>query len=147
MQLDGMIQTKCQPEQVVKLLLAPEALRALMPEGCEVGEKAGDSVPFVLRRKVGPINLSMTGSLTLKPLPDTVGHELEVVGSHIVAGRFKMTLRLLPNSQAAKVKGLSWTGKMDAHGLSSRLLEGRTARVHSVIKSMFVNLRNQAERT
>ena len=146
MQLDGMILTKCPPEDVAALLLSPDALHHLLPEGCEVGARAGDSIPFTIRRRVGPINLSMAGNLTLKPSAAGKGFDLVIAGSHIVAGRVKVALHLIPNYAALNVRSLEWKGTVEAHGLSSRLIEGRVARIRGLIKGMFSNLRDHAER-
>lgn len=142
MNLDGTIHTKCPPAEVALLLLSPQALRNIVPMGCEVGERAGDSVPFVLRRKVGPINLNMAGNLNLTPRGQ--GYTLVMQASHMVAGRIKITLNLDPQS-AGQENSLSWTGKLESQGLASRLLQERAGRVRMVVKNMFQNLRAQAE--
>jgi carbon monoxide dehydrogenase subunit G len=145
MQLDGMIPTKCPPDQVVQLLLAPDALRELMPAGCEVGDRQDNSVPFVIRRKVGPIKLSMAGNLTLTPAANGKGYDLEILASHMVAGRIKIAMALLPEGKAGLVQRLSWNGQLEAHGLAARLIEGRGKRIRWFIENMFANLRDQIE--
>lgn len=145
MQLDGMIPTKCQPDQVAQLLLDPEALRILMPPGCEVGERVGDTVPFVIRRKVGPIKLSMAGHLTLTPAAEGAGYDLVILASHMVAGRVKIAMSVVPDARTAHAKRLRWNGNLDAHGLAARLVDGRGKRIRWVVESMFANLRDQIE--
>lgn len=145
MQLDGMIPTTCPPDQVAQLLLSPDALRQLLPAGCEVGEKMGDTLPFVIRHRVGPIKLSMSGSLKLSPAVDGTGFDLVIMASHLVAGRVRITMALVPEIRSAHAKRLRWTGNLDAQGLAGRLVEGRGKRVRGIIHSMFANLRDQIE--
>ena len=145
MQLDGMILTKCPPEQVVQLLLTPDAVRKLLPEGCEVGERKGDTVPFVILRRVGPIKLSMAGTLTLTPAADGQAYELVIQASHIVAGRVRVAMELMPDTQTGRSKRLRWNGNLDAHGLAARLVEGRRKRVRGAIENLFIGLRDQIE--
>lgn len=145
MQLDGMITTTCPPEQVAQLLLAPVALRQLLPAGCDVGDRMGDTLPFVIRHRVGPIKLSMSGSLKLSPSVDGKGFDLVIVASHMVAGRVRIAMALVPEMQSAQAKRLRWNGNLDAQGLAGRLVEGRGKRVRGIIQSMFANLRDQIE--
>lgn len=145
MQLDGTIPTKCPPEQVVLQLLDPAALRDLMPEGCEVGERAGNSLPFVIRRKVGPIKLSMSGHLTLTRVGDGPSYDLVIFASHMVAGRVRVTMTLVPDARAGALKRLRWSGNLEAHGLAARLVDGRVKRIKGAIEGVFAHLRDRIE--
>ncbi len=145
MNLDGMIPTTCLPDRVAQLLLAPDALRQLLPAGCEVGERMGDTVPFVIRHRVGPVKLSMSGSLKLSPADDGKGYDLVIIASHMVTGRVRIALALMPEVRSAQSKRLRWNGTLDAQGLTARLVEGRGKRVRGIIEGMFANLRDQIE--
>ncbi len=140
MQLDGTIQTQCDPEKVVLLLLDPDALHKLAPVGLEIGKRNGDSLPFVIRRKVGPISLNLAGQLTLKARDG--GHDLTLAAAHMVAGKVKISLAL---SAAQDVQGLHWDGMLESSGLTKRLIEERTERVRGIIFHLFEQLRDQAE--
>ena len=145
MQLDGTIPTKCPPEQVVLLLLDPGALRDLLPRGCEVGEREGDTVPFVIRRKVGPMRLSMSGNLTLTRAAEGPGYDLAISASHIVAGRLRVDLALVPDARQGAVKRLRWNGNLEVQGLAARLVDGRARHIKGIIEDLFANLRDRIE--
>lgn len=145
MQLDGTMPTNCPPEKVVELLSDPAALRLMVPEGCLVGAKTGDTIAFNIQRKVGPINLKMAGDLTVTKKPDAEGYTMELNAGHLIAGRASVLLDLIPQPASSGQAALNWTGRLEAHGLTSRLIEERGAQVGTILRNLFDRLRLQAE--
>ena len=145
MQLVGMILTNCPPDQVVHLLSDPVVLQKVAPKGCAIGTKAGETVPFVMRRKVGPINLTMNGELTVRKTSDGATYAMELKAGHMIAGRVKLLLNLAPHPAATGKSSLNWIGTLEAHGLASRLVEERVDQVQTILTNLFQRLRTQAE--
>lgn len=145
MQLSGMILMKCPPEQLVTLLADPNALQKMVPQGCEIGSKTGDTIAFVLRRKVGPINLTMNGELAVRLKSDGQTYVMELKAGHMIAGRVKALLDLTPNTAATGKNRLSWSGTLESHGLAARLVEERSDQVQKILSNLFIRLRDQAE--
>lgn len=145
MQMEGMIPHKCPPEKLVEHLSDPQLLSLMVPQGCQIGEKAGNTIAFVIRRKVGPINLKMPGEMTVRKKPDSADYVMEVNASHLIGGRASVWLDLIPQKDEAGQQSLRWSGRLEAHGLAARLLESRTAQVGTMLKNLFVRLRKQAE--
>lgn len=139
MQIDGMIRTTCPPEKVVALLADPEALARIVPEGCEVGAKTGESIAFVIRRKVGPITINLHGHLILHKKPEPGAYTLQIDASHLIGGKIKLMLEI------AAGPALKWDGVLESHGLAGRLVEDRADSVQIGVKTLFQRLRQQAE--
>ncbi len=145
MQLEGMILTRCPAETIILLAADPAALQKIMPDGCEIGERSGETVPFLINRKIGPINLTMHGELTLRKKPGSPNYTMLLKASHLVAGRVNVVLDLAPRDAATGKNTLTWTGTLETHGLASRLVEERGDRVQTILSNMFKRLRDQAE--
>ena len=123
MELFGMILTKCSPEQVVQLLSDPEALQRIVPKGCTIGSKTDETIAFVLRRKVGPINLTLHGELMVRQNTDGLTYAMELRAKHVIAGWIKVLLDLDPHTAMTGKNRLNWTGTLESHGLAARLVE------------------------
>lgn len=145
MQLEGMMQTKCPPERLVEHLSDPQLLSLMVPDGCLIGEKVGNTIAFVIRRKVGPVNLKMPGEMTVRKKADSDAYLMEVNASHLIAGRASVWLDLTPQRDEAGQQSLRWSGMLEAHGLAARLIEDRAAQVGNMLKNLFLRLRKQAE--
>lgn len=145
MQLEGSIPTKCPPGQVVDLLNDPQVLARVAPAGCVIGEKTGDTVAFVIQRKVGPVALNLPGTMKVTQKPGSADCLMEVNASHLIGGRASVTLNLTPRRDAEGQQSLHWAGVLETHGLAAHLIEGRSAQVAKVLKNMFIGLRKRAE--
>jgi carbon monoxide dehydrogenase subunit G len=142
MQIDGMIRTACPPERVVALLADPAALAKVVPPGCEVGAKTGESIAFVIHRKVGPITMNLHGHLILHKMSDPGGYTLQIDASHLIGGKVKLLLDLAAQEEE---KVLKWGGTLESHGLAARLINDRAGSVQVGIKTLFQRLRQQIE--
>jgi carbon monoxide dehydrogenase subunit G len=145
MQLEGTMPTKCPPGKVVENLRDPQILSLMVPEGCHIGEKVGDTINFVIQRKVGPISFKMPGTMTVTQKPGADAYVMELNASHLIGGKANVTLNLTPERDAAGQQSLHWLGTLEAHGLAAHLIEERTAKIGNVLKNLFVRLRKQAE--
>lgn len=140
MKLDGMIPTKCPPADVARMLFVPSTLRKLLPVGCQIDERDGDTIPFVLRRTVGPVRLNMPGTLTMTERPDGSGFDLLMEASHLVAGRIRITMLLQPGLGLGNLPRLKWQGQVESHGLAARLIADRTTKIKTAVTTAFVRL-------
>ena len=145
MQLEGTMPTKCPPGKVVENLRDPQILAQVVPDGCLIGEKVGDTINFVIQRKVGPVHFKLPGTMTVTQKPGSDAYVMEINASHLIGGRANVTLNLTPERDAAGRQSLNWLGTLEAHGLASHLIEDRKAKIGNVLKNLFVKLRSQAE--
>lgn len=145
MQLDGMIRTNCPPDAVAQLLGDPGVLGKVAPQGCSFGERAGDTIPFTVQRKFGVISLNLAGKLTLTKNPDSDSYLCHIEASHRIGGGVKITLDLMPKSDADGQTSLTWNGTLRAHGLTSRIVNEQSTHAETIMKNMFQRLRAHAE--
>lgn len=145
MQIDGMIRTTCPPERVVALLADPAALAKVVPPGCEMGAKTGESIAFVIHRKIGPISINLHGHLILHKRPEAGAYTLQIDASHLIGGRVKLLLDINALHAPGAENMVKWGGMLESHGLAARLIEDRAGSVQVGIKTLFQRLRQQAE--
>ncbi len=145
MQLDGMIRTNCPPDAVALLLGDAGVLAKVAPQGCSFGEKAGDTIPFTLQRKIGVISLNLAGKIALTKTPDSDTYQLYIEASHRIGGGVKITLDLVPQTDADGQTSLTWNGMLRSHGLTSRIVKEQSTQAETIVKNLFQRLRAQAE--
>ena len=144
MQLDGMIRTAKAPESIIEQLSNPEILARIAPRGCAIGEKAGETVAFRITRKLGPIALSLKGSLTLHR-KDGGGYQVVAEASHRIGGSAKVTLDVHGGTGPAGKPVIQWKGAVESHGLAARAVTEHGPRAAEFVKNLFLRLRDTVE--
>jgi carbon monoxide dehydrogenase subunit G len=144
-QLEGMIQTNCPPDRVVALLADPAALGRVAPQGCQFGAVEGNTIPFMIKRNIGLLNLSLSGRMTLTRKADGVTYLLALEAAHRIGGGVDADLDLTPMLDAGGDNRLTWNGTLRSHGLMARLILDQAGVAETVVKTMFQRLRHLAE--
>ncbi|MEO6299785.1 MAG: SRPBCC domain-containing protein [Paracoccaceae bacterium] len=128
MRLSGLIRTTCPPDQLMALLSDPTVLAAMMPSGTELSQTGPDTYAFVVRKSLGPVTLTMPGTLTLIAVGD--GHDRKLVAHarHKIGGKADLEL-VLTATVLGTTTMLDYQCWLTATGLAHRMLGENAERV------------------
>lgn len=144
MRLDGMIRTTSAPESVIQKLSDPAILARIAPKGCEIGEKAGGTVAFTIKRKLGPLSLTLPGSLSLHAKADNTW-QVVAEAAHRIGGSVKVTLDVTGGRGPTGHPAIQWVGGVESHGLAARAVIEHGSRASEFVRNLFIRLRDAAE--
>ena len=133
------------PVKLARALADPEVLAKIAPQGCVIGTKAGDTVPFKIVRHFGPLHVTMSCTLTLQKKSDAPGFDLLIKGSHLIGGKVTINLDLLPLLPQSGPRKLQWRGTMETSGLAHRLAQERSVRARALVKDLLLRVRQVLE--
>ena len=119
MDTSGQIHTKAPRAMLADALRDPSILAQLLPKGCTLDQTGPDAFGFVLKRKFGPIELALPGTITIESKGNL--HWLNFRGAHQLFGRANMALTLIL-TESKGVTNLDYKGSLQASGLAGRLL-------------------------
>jgi carbon monoxide dehydrogenase subunit G len=145
MQISGQLRTKCPPPFLVNVLRDPDAMMQLLPVGSDLEQSEDGSYRFSVIKSVGPIRLTLPGTLTITPTGQGHGQTMTVHASHLIGGKVDMKLRI----DIARAEGqtqMTYQGDLDATGLAGRILREHRARANSAVKASLFRLKLHAER-
>jgi carbon monoxide dehydrogenase subunit G len=145
MQITGQIRTKCPPPFLVSILRDPEAMNQLLPTGSELAQSEDGSYKFSVVKSVGPIRLTLPGTLTINPTGQGHSQIMTVQAAHMIAGKVDMKLRLVITRVEGQTQ-MAYDGNLDATGLAGRILKEHRLRANSAVKASLFRLKLHAER-
>ncbi len=144
MQLSGQIKTHCPAEFLLEVLRDPAAMAQLLPEGSKL-EKTDEGVySFTMTRSVGPIRLTLPGTLTLTPRGKGLGQRITVKAGHLIGGKVDLDLKVDVNEADGQTR-VGYDGDVEATGLAGRILKEHHARANSAVKTSLTRLKLYAE--
>ena len=144
MQISGQIKTSCPPVFLLKVLNDPDAIIQLLPAGSKLVQSAPGTFAFTMSKSVGPIRLTLPGTLTITPLGKGHDQTLTVKAAHTMAGKVDLDLSI-EISREDGVTRVGYHGELEATGLSGRILREHSARANSVVKAALTRLKLHAE--
>ena len=144
MQLSGQIRTTCPPTMLVGLLRDPAALVQLLPAGAKIDVKADGSMGFFMAKSVGPIRLTLPGTLTLAATGHNADQVLIAHAAHLIGGKVDLTLTLAFATEG-RITQLVYTGELTATGLAGRVLKEHRERANASLKAAMTRLKLYAE--
>ena len=144
MQLEGSIRTTGPADLVARGLADGAILTAIAPLGFDFRKVEGGVAEFTLRRSVGPISLTLQGSMTLTETAPAFG--LEIKAAHLIGGKVAVQLQLTtaPADEDGLAK-LAWTGELRAQGLAGRVMAEREEQANEILRNLFIRLRDHVE--
>ena len=145
MQISGQMKTICPPDFLLNVLRDPNAMRQLLPAGSRLDQSDDGTYPFTMTKSVGPIRLTLPGTLTLTPQAEGFNHLMTVRASHMIAGKVSLDLHI-DITQAEGQTRITYQGELDATGLAGRILNEHRARANGVLKASMIRLKMHAER-
>ena len=119
MNTSGQIRTALPAALLVSGLRNGEILAKLMPPGCTISRTGPDAFAFVMKRKFGPVELALPGTILI--VSQGAQHQMTFHGAHLLFGKADMALSITL-SEANKLTVLEYTGTLQASGLAGRLL-------------------------
>ena len=140
MKLDGSLGCSA-PLKLARALADPEVLAKVAPAGCVIGAKVGDTIPFKIGRRFGPVHITLSCTLTLQTKADAPGFDLVIQGAHLIGGKVTIRLDLTPQLPPAGPRRLFWSGTMQASGLAGRLAEAQDAHGQAMVKQLMQRLK------
>lgn len=144
MNLHGFIPTTCPPETVLKHLLDPEVLAKIAPDGFVFGTRDAETVSFTFRRRIGVVMLNLTGQLSMRHAPDRGKSHVTLTADHRICGGVSVSLDVTPQTSPDGTRTLSWTGTMESHGLTARIVNERGSQADKIVRTLFERLVDQA---
>lgn len=144
MQISGQIRTTCPPAFLLKALRDPLAMIQLLPSGSKLEQSGENSYAFTMTKSVGPIRLTLPGTLTLTPTGEGHNQKLTIHAAHLIAGKVDLTLQIVLDQASAQTR-IGYDGELEATGLSGRILKEHRARANEVVKAALTRFRLRAE--
>ena len=144
MQISGQIRTTCPPAFLLQALRDPQAMIQLLPSGSKLEQSGDDTFAFTLTKSVGPIRLTLPGTLTLTPTGEGHNQKMTVHAAHLIAGKVDLTLQIVIDQAGAQTR-IAYDGELGATGLSGRILKEHRARANEVVKASLTRFRLRAE--
>jgi len=140
MKLQGSIPTACPPEKVLCLLQDPASLGKIAPDGFAFAERSSDTVPFTFRRRIGVIMLNLAGNVALCQTAGKTSSQVTIEADHRIGGGVSIALDVSPQTGPDGAQSLSWTGTMEARGLTARIVKERAAEADKIVRNLFERL-------
>ena len=144
MELSGQIRTTCPPDHLVRIMRDPAALAKLLPGGSKFDQSGDGQYAFSVTKSVGPIKLTLPGTLQLQPSGSGHDHSLTARAAHVIGGKVDLTLALTFTTDA-KGTHMAYVGDLTATGLAGRVLQENRGRANSSLKAALARLRDHAE--
>ena len=145
MQINGQIMTKCPPPFLVNVMRDPDAMIQLLPAGSDLEQSPDGSYKFSVVKSVGPIRLTLPGTLTITPTGEGHSQTMTVRASHLIGGKVDMKLHI-SISRAEGQTQMTYEGELDATGLAGRILKEHRTRANGAVKASLFRLKLHAER-
>ena len=144
MDLSGQIRTTCPPDLLVRIIRDPDALAQLLPAGSKMDLNPDGTYAFSVTKSVGPIKLTLPGTLQLTP--GARGHDqiLTARAAHLIGGKVDLALNIQITAEA-RITHMTYTGDLTATGLAGRILQEHRARANSSLKAALTRLKLYAE--
>ncbi len=144
MELSGQIRTLCPPALLVTIMRDPVTLAELLPEGSKMDLLPDGSYAFSVFKTVGPIKLTLPGTLQLTPGAQGHNQILTARASHLIGGKVDLALTLQITSDG-RITELAYKGDLTATGLAGRVLQEQRARANISLKAALTRLKHHAE--
>jgi carbon monoxide dehydrogenase subunit G len=144
MELSGQIRTTCPPDQLVRIMRDPATLAQLLPVGSKMDMTADGSYAFSVTKSVGPIKLTLPGTMQLQPTGQNHDQSLTAHAAHMIGGKVDLALTLTLTTEG-RVTILAYAGTLTATGLAGRVLKEHANRANGSLKSALSRLREHAE--
>lgn len=145
MQINGQLKTSCPPPFLVKVLRDPDAMVQFLPMGSDLKQSADGTYKFSVVKSVGPIRLTLPGTLTITPTGQGHGQTMTINAAHLIGGKVDMKLHLAITRTEGQTQ-IAYEGDLDATGLAGRILKEHRARANSAVKASLFRLKLHAER-
>ncbi|MBC7735972.1 MAG: hypothetical protein H7245_01830 [Candidatus Saccharibacteria bacterium] len=144
MELSGQIRTLCPPDLLVTIMRDPVTLAELLPKGSVMQLLTNGTYSFSVYKTVGPLKLTLPGTLQLTP--DAQGHDqtLTARAAHLIGGKVDLVLALHITSDG-RITEVSYKGELTATGLAGRVLQEQGARANVSLKAALTRLKHRAE--
>ena len=144
MELSGQIRTTCPPDHLVRIMRDPAALAQLLPAGSKMDKTDEGTFAFSVSKNVGPIKLTLPGTLHLQATGRGHDQSLTARAAHMIGGKVDLTLNLTLTTEG-RVTHLVYQGDLTATGLAGRVLNEHRARAGSSLKAALMRLKLHAE--
>ncbi len=144
MDVSGLIRTTCAPEVLVTALYDARFLAAVMPQGSRVDQTAEGAFTFSVTRNLGPIKLTLPGTMTIAQKGKRRAKSICVRASHIIGGKVDLDLDIRFEVSPDHTQ-LIYTGELAATGLAGRVLREYATRVNGALKAALTRLAVLAE--
>lgn len=145
MKIHGSITTACPPEKVLHLLHDPNVLGKIAPDGFIFSEPVAETMAFTFRRRIGVILLNLAGRISLRQTLGAAESHIDIQADHRIGGGVSIGLNVTPQTGPDGAKTLTWTGTMEARGLTARIVKDRADEADRIVKTLFERLARQAE--
>lgn len=145
MQINGQLKTKCPPPFLVNILRDPDAMMQLLPAGSDLEQSPDGSYKFSVIKSIGPIRLTLPGTLTITPTGQGHGQTMTVQAAHLIGGKVDMKLHFAITRDEGLTQ-MVYEGDLDATGLAGRILREHRSRANSAVKASLFRLKLHAER-
>lgn len=144
MELSGQIRTLCPPDLLVTIMRDPVTLAKLLPEGSRMDLMAEGSYTFSVFKTIGPIKLTLPGTLQLTP--GAKGHDqvLTARAAHLIGGKVDLALNLQITTDG-RITEVAYKGDLTATGLAGRILQEQRSRANTSLKAALTRLKHHAE--
>lgn len=144
MQISGLIKTTCSPAALVRALRDPDCLLKLLPPDSTLEQTGDGTYVFSVTKGIGPIKLTLPGTLTLTPAANGIDQILSARAAHIIGGKveFDVTLHI---DQNANMTRMAYDGQLTATGLAGRVLNEHQLRANNLMRSSMLRIKAQAE--
>ncbi len=143
MRVSGMIKMSCPPDALLATLHDRLSLANILPAGSTLDRNGQDSFIFAITKSVGPIRLTMRGTLTVAALDNDYVQLMTIHASHMIGGKVDATLTLSIDT-ADGLTRLGYGGDITALGLAGRVLKENEGTVDAVVKRAMARLKHQA---
>ena len=144
MQLRGAILITCPAKRVLNALHSPEVLASLVPGECEMVQTSATEYPFTIRRKFGPVALTLPGTLTITPQTEDT-YVFALKAAHFLGGKIEMTMTIGVVA-AQGVSRLGYEAELEASGLAGRILDDRSDQIEAGIEARLNRLKKRLEK-
>ena len=144
MELSGQIRTLCPPDLLVTIMRDPVTLAELLPKGSKMHLLKDGTYSFSVYKTVGPIKLTLPGTLQLTPGANGHDQTLTARAAHLIGGKVDLALALHITSDG-RITEVAYTGDLTATGLAGRVLQEQRARANISLKAALTRLKHHAE--
>lgn len=144
MEVSGLIRTTCSPDDLLTALNDAEILTAVLPKGSRVDQTGEGAFTFSVTKNVGPIKLTLPGTLTITQKGKRRAKTISVRAAHIIAGKVDLDLDIRFELSADHTR-LIYTGELAATGLAGRVLGEYATRANGALKAALTRLATRAE--
>jgi carbon monoxide dehydrogenase subunit G len=133
MQIKGQIKIACPAPLLVQVLNDPGAMAKLLPNDTKLSLSSPGSFAFSVSKAMGPIKLTLPGTMTVIPTGNRQDQKLQIKAAHMIGG------------DTGRVTQLTYSGTLEASGLAGRMLQERENSMNGYIRNMLVTLKHHAE--